>query len=872
VVLVVLLAALALRLYRIDAHGLWNDEGLTARYASQPLGELLATIAGHDPHPPLYYLLVAGWLPLTGPSDFAIRLPSALFGALTVAALYALGRRIGGRATAIVAALFAAFNPLLLWYDQEARMYAMLVFGATLSTLLLHRARQRGAWHSWLLHGAALATTLHVHYFAAFLAGWHGLLAERATRWRADRWRAMLALALAAAAFLPWLLTTDTLGYQGWMEAVDLDTALRRAAWAFAVGTSIYPEWGWTLAAPTLAAAALGLLALALRRPRADLLLIGGWVVVPVAASYGFGAITGRPSFHERYVIAATPAMMLLAAMGVVWLASACRRLGRAVGVGGLAGATVLFTGVLAADARSLAWHFSDPHFAKEDLRAAAGYVEARAAPDHGLIAAPGRADLYARYARLSLPRLVTDVAAHELEPLLEPFVVGKSRIWFLPHDADIDRQTELWLDARAYRLDDRWFGLAPLKSWALAPDPSGPAIGADLTLRGEPAVRVAALRHAAEPSPDGHVLRVVADWTRLTATPALKASLRLVDSRERTVAQRDLPLGGELSSFDGWPLGQPRTVRFALRIPPDVPAGRYSARLVVYADEPLLADGQAAWRLGELSLATRPGTPAQVEPKVSVDGRLGDHLRLLGHDLPTAAIPAGGKATAVLHWQALRNGAWPALAESRLFLGGAEVAAGPEPEAIAGAGDLLRDVRELSLPRALAAGTHTLVARQADRELAIGRVEIADPVGRPLAGPTFSAEASFGPADLVGFDAKGEARPAGRVAIGLHFAPRQPFQRDLKVFVHLIDAGGKIVAQHDGQPCDGGCPTSAWRGGERILSEHPLELPPTLAPGQYAVVVGLYDARTGDRVLRAGPTPPGQSDRAVLGEITVAA
>src|SRR5262249_47188302 len=123
------LVALALRLHDLDAQGLWSDEGGSVRYASLPIAQLIATISAEDPHPPLYYLLLALWMPVAGVSDFAVRLPSALFGTLTVAPVYALGRRVGGRAAATIAALFAALNPLLVWYGQEARMYAPLAFG-----------------------------------------------------------------------------------------------------------------------------------------------------------------------------------------------------------------------------------------------------------------------------------------------------------------------------------------------------------------------------------------------------------------------------------------------------------------------------------------------------------------------------------------------------------------------------------------------------------------------------------------------------------------------------------------------------------------------------------------------------------------------
>ncbi|HEY3081430.1 MAG TPA: glycosyltransferase family 39 protein [Chloroflexota bacterium] len=879
---------MALRLHGLDAQGLWSDEGGSVRYANLPIPQLLATISAEDPHPPLYYLLLALWMPLAGSGDFAVRLPSALSGTVAVPALYALGRRVGGRATAAFAALFTAFNPLLVWYGQEARMYALLALGATVAALLLHVARQRGSRRAWLFHAAALGTTLYVHYFAAFLAAWHALLVERATRWRPDRWRALGLTALAGLAFAPWLATTRVLGYSGWMEAVDLATTLRRAAQALAVGTSVYPEYAWPLAAPTLLAAAAGAAFLAARRPRADLLLVGGWVVVPVGAAYAFGLVTGRPSFHERYVIAGAPGLMLLAALGVVGVGSAALRLGGAArgalaGIG-LALAAGLFCGVLAADARSLAWHYDDPRFGKEDLRGAARFIDARARPDDGLITAPGRAPLYERYAALRLATVVTDVTLDELEPKLESLVVGRERIWQLSSAAEVDRYAERWLDARGYRLDERWFGLAPLKSWVLAPDPPGAGAGADLELDGRPVLRAAGVRFALEPSRDGHVLRVVGSWARRGEVGPLKASLRLVDGRERTVVQSDWQLGGDLSPVAGWPLDRPTTLRFAARVPPDVPGGRYAVRLLLYDGGDTLAvrDGAGApapeWRLGEVNLE-RPsgGSPEQLEPLTRDERRLGDELRLVGHALPTTGLPAGGAATVLLHWQGLGPAAWTSLAATELAVRGASPAAPPEQETLAGVpvgAGLVRDARELRLPRSLEPGSHDVILRLSGprpQELVVGRVEVDAPPGRAGGGQALIVEAAFGPASLVGFETRGQPRPSGRVVVALHFAPRGPYPRDLTVFVHLIDAAGAIVAQHDGPPCGGGCPTSSWSDGDAIVDEHPIELPGTLPEGRYQLVVGLYDAATGERVGRTDAAPPDQPDRAVLGAITVA-
>ncbi len=61
------------------------------------------------------------------------------------------------------------------------------------------------------------------------------------------------------------------------------------------------------------------------------------------------------------------------------------------------------------------------------------------------------------------------------------------------------------------------------------------------------------------------------------------------------------------------------------------------------------------------------------------------------------------------------------------------------------------------------------------------------------------------------------------------------------KIFVHLVDAQGAIVAQHDGLDS----PAQFWQPGDRIVQLHPLKLPDGLLPGDYAVRIGLYDRET---------------------------
>ena len=100
--LLLLMLALAIRLYRIDAQSLWVDEGNSVAIAQRSLIRI-AQYASHDIHPPLYYWTLHPWVRLTGLTVFAVRALSAFYGTLVVALTYVLGRRwFGARAALIV--------------------------------------------------------------------------------------------------------------------------------------------------------------------------------------------------------------------------------------------------------------------------------------------------------------------------------------------------------------------------------------------------------------------------------------------------------------------------------------------------------------------------------------------------------------------------------------------------------------------------------------------------------------------------------------------------------------------------------------------------------------------------------------------------
>jgi hypothetical protein len=71
---------------------------------------------------------------------------------------------------------------------------------------------------------------------------------------------------------------------------------------------------------------------------------------------------------------------------------------------------------------------------------------------------------------------------------------------------------------------------------------------------------------------------------------------------------------------------------------------------------------------------------------------------------------------------------------------------------------------------------------------------------------------------------------------------------RPYAVFNHLLDESGQLVAQADGWPVNGQWPPTCWRSGDLIVDPYRLDLA-GLPPGQYRLVMGLYDAATDQRL-----------------------
>jgi hypothetical protein len=83
--------------------------------------------------------------------------------------------------------------------------------------------------------------------------------------------------------------------------------------------------------------------------------------------------------------------------------------------------------------------------------------------------------------------------------------------------------------------------------------------------------------------------------------------------------------------------------------------------------------------------------------------------------------------------------------------------------------------------------------------------------------------------------------KPGDPICVELQWSTTSQLPADFTVFAHVLDQNGQLVAQSDLQPGGGYAPTSSWPIGQPITDRHGVVLPPTLAPGNYQIVIGLY-------------------------------
>jgi uncharacterized membrane protein len=202
----IIAASFVLRMANLGKHELWLDEANTVMIIQGSLRHLFAGLSA-DASPPLYYLILHFWTFLFGTTEYALRMPSVLFGVALVIATYRAGKQYFGPRTGLYAAGLSAVTPLTIFYAQQVRMYTLLPLLALLSTYYLIEALEEGKKSSWAGYVIATTLCLYTHNYGLFILP-IGVICVVAFKEYRQRLKGFaLCLLAIAVLYAPWIPT-----------------------------------------------------------------------------------------------------------------------------------------------------------------------------------------------------------------------------------------------------------------------------------------------------------------------------------------------------------------------------------------------------------------------------------------------------------------------------------------------------------------------------------------------------------------------------------------------------------------------------------------------------------------------------------------
>jgi mannosyltransferase len=165
---VIVLLALTLRIFGLDAKSVFADESASFRFAQLDWTGFWNTITSREANMALYYIVMRFWIRISSAVWF-VRLFSALAAVATVPVVFFLGRRLFSAEAALFGSALLALNSFHILYSQAARGYTLAVLLVTLCSLYFIRALEEADWHPAGAYVVSATAALYAHFFAAFV-------------------------------------------------------------------------------------------------------------------------------------------------------------------------------------------------------------------------------------------------------------------------------------------------------------------------------------------------------------------------------------------------------------------------------------------------------------------------------------------------------------------------------------------------------------------------------------------------------------------------------------------------------------------------------------------------------------------------------
>jgi hypothetical protein len=364
--------------------------------------------------------------------------------------------------------------------------------------------------------------------------------------------------------------------------------------------------------------------------------------------------------------------------------------------------------------------------------------------------------------------------------------------------------------------------------------------------------------------------------------------SVANANSRVRFIAENQSPA----ANIEWLPLAG--TVEYAC------PNGRQATiysfiadRSVAYGHYQLELDGQVQPK-PQVKVETRRrnfAPPANLQSELGIS--FADKLELLGYQVDLSPRWPGDTIEATLYWRAQQTTDRNYVATLHLLDNGMTMwgqtdhkVGGLYPNILWAPGEVVQDVHLLQNDqKMLPPGLYTIelglydssrgfnylpmvstaTGRRIEHNPLLGQVRIMDPARTGPPANSMLVDLN-GEIQLLGYDV-GDTLPARgeTLSIALHWQAIKPPSAAYTVFTQLIGPDGLVWAQQDNQPQGGRYPTTAWAVKDKVVDRYELTLKQDAPPGEYRLLVGMYNWVTGVRLAATGPDGRRWPDDAIM-------
>ncbi len=454
------------RLYGLDRQSVWYDE-----VYEEKVSKLLFSNDRPFDTSRLYLLHSLFIHPMTKifpGSDFALRIPTFVFGLISVPLLFFLGRRLFNEKVGLLASFLLAISPFHIWHSQDARMYALQWMLALISMLFFLRTLEqpnRGNYIGYLISTTAGLYTHHLTVFLLLLQGLYILIFLRKYKEQFFKWVGLFITVIIL--YLPLIIINLTILINksfGFPKETDLK-AILYTIFTYCVGFSIGPssrelhiDQSLAVVKPYLAEIvpimlAYGMLFMlglwSVRKDRSQLLFLLLLFIVPIIGIFTLSKLQPTIQYSVRHTGIAFFAFLLFIAKGVDWLTTLkSKTLGRILAVL----AIVTMTGF---STYSYANYQFDKRYHKPDIRSAVAYIKDKRMADD-IVLCIVNSGVFNRYSRDNDFRCwglssneIND--QEKIEAKMQKVVKGKGRLWLVLSRewyADKNGYANAWLDA----------------------------------------------------------------------------------------------------------------------------------------------------------------------------------------------------------------------------------------------------------------------------------------------------------------------------------------------------------------------------------------------------------------------------------------